>query len=165
MHSEKDIINDRHVQEFIENRNLRPNTITTYTQALKNYSTYTGLTPTELIEEAEAEEESRVRMKNRKIKKHIMGFIQHLKGGKRTANTISSTIVTIKTFYREFEIELPHIRCNIKQDQELITIKDIPTKEDIKKALKYANLTYKAIIKLMMSSGMGSAEVRNLIKD
>ena len=166
MFSENEIINDFHFKEFLQNRNLKPNSIINYTQALKSYSTYTELTPTELIEQAEQEEEERIRMKNRQIKKHILGFIQHQKNQGKSANTIINHITKVKTFYREFEIELPHIRCNIQKEQELITIKDIPTKDDIKKALKYANLKYKAIILLMMSSGMGSAEMRNLtIKD
>lgn len=156
---------DPHLIDFLENRNLKPATIDQYTKQLTQYCKYTGLTPTQLIEEAEYEEEERIRMKNRKIKKHIQQYIQHLKKENKSPNYITNSIGTIKTFYREFEIELPHIRCNIRDEDKLITIKDIPTKDDIKKALKYANLKYKAVIKLMMSSGMGSAEVRHLTID
>ena len=38
----------------------------------------------------------------------------------------------------------------------------IPSREDIKKVLPHVDLKHKAIILLMSSSGMGSAEVRNL---
>jgi len=48
----------------------------------------------------------------------------------------------------------PHTLQYCDEDK-LITIKDIPAKEDIKKVLKYANLRYNAIIKFMISSGMG----------
>ena len=156
---------DPHLIDFLENRHLKPASIDQYTRQLKQYCKFTKKTPTELIEEAEDEEEERIRMKNRKIKKYLQQYVQHLKAENKSPNYITNCMGTIKTFYREFEIELPHLRCNIHDEDKLITIKDIPTKEDIKKVLKYANLRYTAIIKLMMSSGMGQAEVRHLTID
>lgn len=39
--------------EYILNRNLKPKTIRSYTRKLKIYCQVTGLTPTQLIEQAE----------------------------------------------------------------------------------------------------------------
>lgn len=73
MYTVKEIVNDPHLKKFLQNRDLRPNSMTNYVPALKNYSTYTELTLTELIDQAEQEEEDRIRMKNRQIKKHLQG--------------------------------------------------------------------------------------------
>ena len=51
---------------------------------------------------------------------------------------------------------------NLKNQVNDESIEDIPSKEDIRKALGYASIREKAIIYLMSSSSMGSAEVRNL---
>jgi hypothetical protein len=52
-----DIMEDLTVKEFLQNRSLKPNTIINYTEALKKYSTFTGLTPNQLILEAEKQED------------------------------------------------------------------------------------------------------------
>lgn len=122
--------------------------------------------PSELIEEAEMEEEQRIRMRNRQIKRYLIDFIKYLKKENRSPNYINSMLSTIRSFYSSMEIELPHVTCNIKEPEQLITINDIPTKKHIRIALKHSNIKYRAIILLMMSSGMGSSEIRHLtLKD
>ena len=157
---------DPQIIEFLLNRNLKPHSEYQYLKRIKQYCQYTQLTPTELIEEAINEEEQGIRKPNRKIKKYMIGYINKLKNENKSPNYITTGITIIKTFYNEFEIELPRVRCNIKEQKELVTTTDIPTKEDIKKIVKYANIKYHAIILLMMSSGMGSSEIRHItLKD
>lgn len=166
MFSHLDILNDELVIQFVTNRNLKPNSINVYRTALKNYCNFTGLLPSQLIEEADKEQDIIIKMKKRKIKKYLQGFINYMNKAGMAPNTINNSFSYIKSFYYEFEIDLPRVKCKIKDKEELVTIKDIPEKEDIKKILKYANLCYTAIIKLMMSSGMGSSEIRTLkLKD
>ena len=92
----------------------------------------------------------------------MLKFLIHFKDENKSPNYISNVISTIRSFYAEFEIELPRIRCNIKEIEDLITTEDIISKKHIRKVLKYCNIKYKAIILLMMSSGMGSSEIRHL---
>lgn len=166
MFSNSDILKDEHVIKFINSRNLRPNSVSVYKLSIKNYCNYTGLTPTQLINEADDEQDQGIKKKNRKIKTYLQGFIKHLNNQGRAANTIHSSFINIKSFYYEFDIDLPKVKCKVKEKEELLTIKDIPEKKHIKSALKYANIGYTAIIKLMMSSGMGSSEIRSLtLKD
>jgi len=148
--------------EYISNQHVKENTKYAYKFRLQGYCNYTKLTPTQLIEEAENEEEERIRMKNRKIKQRINGFIKYIIDEKKSPNYVNTSITTIKAFYNEFEIELPKIRCKFHDEKELLTTETIITKKHIKKVLKYANIKYKAIILLMMSSGMGSSEIREL---
>jgi len=152
---------DDMVKEFFRNRDLSANTQARYLQVFKLYSTYTGLTPTEHIDEAEAEEEARVMMRKRKIKTHLMGFKEFLYSKEYSELNIKNTVSTVRSFYSEFEIDLPRLKINRKYRKKE-TIDDIPTKKHLENILSHANLKYQAIILLMMSSGMGAAEIRSL---
>jgi len=156
------IKNDPHLIEYLQVQNTRKTTKEIYVKRLKVYCKFTGKTPTQLIEEAEEDEENSIRMKKRRIKKYLINFLAYLREENRSPNYITNLIATIKSFYGEFEIELPRIRCNIRSQEELITTEDIISKKHIRQALKYCNIKYKAIILLMSSSGMGSSEMRHL---
>ena len=71
-------------------------------------------------------------------------------------------MIIVRTFYREFETELPRVNTKIKNGSITKTKEEIITIEHIKKAMGYANPKYKAIMVLGMSSGMGGAEIRSL---
>ena len=153
---------DPHVKLFFQFRNIKQNTKRNYLSALASYCKYVNLTPTELIEEAEKEQDEPIKMKNRKIKKYLTSYPQYLLKEGIKPSTVRTKIASIKTFYREFDIILPNKRMKLPQNQTLVTSEDILTKEKIQRALKFCNLKYRAIILLMTSSGMGSAELRNL---
>jgi len=132
---------------------------------MKGYCEYLDKTPTKLIEEAELEEDQQVRMKNRKIKRYILKYINYLKDECNTPATIPNKIGLAKTFYSEFDIEIPRIRLEHPQQQHLTT-DDIPSMKHIRQVLLHSNFKYQAITLLMLSSGMGSGETRSLkIKD
>jgi integrase len=156
------IENDPIFHEFTMNKNVRESTLGQYAYRVGLYCKHVGLTPTQLIEEATEEEEDALRMPKRKIKKHMISFCQYLKDRNMSYNQVKNVFGTIRSFYKEFEIQLPNVKCIIKQEQELLTVNDIPSKKDIKKALKRCNHEYKAIILLMASSGMGRSEILNL---
>ncbi len=158
----KIIDKDPKIKELFLNRNLRESSKKSYLLRIGQYCTFTGKTPTELIDEAIEDEENRVRMMNRRIKKQLLDFRAHLEETNKSPNFTQNAMTVIRSFYSEFEIELPKSRSNRKKEEKLSTTKDIPDKDDIKKVLKYANPKYKAMILLMMSSGMGSAEIREL---
>jgi integrase len=159
--SRTDIINDELVKEFFLAKNIRDSTKNHYIDRLRRYCNFIGKTPTQMIEEAENEEEQRLRMRKRKIRKYLISWFDKMRTDGYARNTINSQLTSVKTFYRSFEIELPQFNKTSSRD-ETKSFEKIPTKEDIKKALNYANLKYKAIILLMSSSGMGAAEIINL---
>jgi integrase len=160
MITEETIWEDPLIIDLYLNRGLKEDTRKVYTQRITLYCKYTGLGPTELIEEAEEECDEGIKPRNRKVKKYLLKFREKLKAEGKSANYIKNCIGTVKTLYREYDIDLPHIN---RQDGEKGKPKnEILTKDDIKIMLGYANLKYRAIIKLMMGSGMGGAEIRNL---
>ncbi len=73
-----DIENDYHFRDLAISRNLRKTTIKEYARSLNQYCNFINKNPTELIEEAEVEEDQGIRMKNRKIKRYILNFKQEL---------------------------------------------------------------------------------------
>ena len=157
----EDIKKDEVVQEYFLAKNIRQSTKKLYTRRLRYYCNFVGKTPTELIEEAENEEEQGLRMRKRSIKKYFLSWLKELQQKDYSESSISTLFTSIKVFYRFFEIDIPKVMINSTGNNNKSNEK-IPTKEDIKKALPYANMKYKAIILLMASSGMGSAEIRNL---
>lgn len=159
--TEADISMDSMVKEFFLAKNIRESTKKHYLVRLRYYCSFIDKTPSQMIEEAEDEEEERLRMRKRKIRKYFLSWLEELQTKGYSRNSIGSLFTSVKTFYRFFEIELPQVSIELKKDNNK-SFEKIPTKEDIKIALNFANIKYKAMILLMSSSGMGSSEIRNL---
>ena len=155
-----DITFDALYIEYIHYRNLRLETIRSYTRKLTIYSNITGMTLTELIEEAESDEDLCIRKRLRRIKAHLIDLQEHLISRDYSPQKIDDIITTIRGFYAYYEIELPKrtYHAPIADLQK----EAIPTKEDVKKALSYCNTKYQSIILLMSSSGISLGDILNL---
>jgi len=66
------VSDDQLLKEYIQNHDLKPNSIKHYNLVLRTYSKFVGMSPSEWI--TEAEEESRIRMRSRKIKNYLLNF-------------------------------------------------------------------------------------------
>jgi len=155
-----ELYEDPLVKSFLQSRNLKEGTEIRYLRALTHYSKFIKMQPADFIQEAEEEEEARLRMRQRKIRQYQLDFKDYLISLDFTNSTIRGIITGLRTFYSEFDIELPKVHLKRNQHQE--TIDDIPNKNDIRLALEHANFKYKAIILLMLSSGMGASEIISL---
>ncbi|KAF5047702.1 Tyrosine recombinase XerC [anaerobic digester metagenome] len=159
----EEIEEDPLVKEFLGSRPIKYPTIKNYLMRFWHYSNFTGISPTELIEEAEAEEEQKIRSRHRKIKKYLNDFTRYLEtveyapGKKYSETTIGRSITDIKTFYHYFDIDTPKV--NLK-DENSPRRDDLPTMDEIKKALRNVTTRDKALILLHLSSGMAAREVR-----
>lgn len=151
-------------KNFVSERNLTYGTEKGYKYVLKTYVDFTEKSLQELLTEAETEEDNGIRWKKRKLKKRLIAFRSYL-----FENYLGKTAKThfgkVLTFYKHFEIEihdLPQIsKKNINQNPP-INYKDLPTKEDIKNSLKYANPVMRAVILFMSSSGCARRETLNI---
>ena len=158
-----DVKKDKHFKMFVRSRNIQKSTANLYSILLNNYCEYFNKTLTEFIEEAEDEEEQLIRMKHRKIKEYLLEYNEMLEKTNFSKNYRNRLNVCIRSFYREFEIELPRpIPIRRDDDEILITTDNMLNKKHIKKALEFVHKKYAAIILVMMSSGMGASEVINL---
>lgn len=155
-----DLREDPLIQKFIRNRELQQSTERRYLDNLKLYCKFIDKTPSEFINEADFEEDERIRLRNRKVGNYLLDFREWLNNNNYSEHTKASAIMVVKSFYNEFSIELPRMR--FKKNLPIEDISDIPTKNNIRLALRHANLKYKAIILLMSSSGMRVGDVRSL---
>jgi len=156
----EDISFDPLYREYIHFRNLRPETVRSYTRKLTIYSQITGMTLTDLIEEAERDEDLGIRKRLKRIKVHFTELQDHLITNDFSPQKIEDIITTIRGFYAHYDIELPkrmyHAPVPDLQNEA------IPSKDDIKKALSFCNIKYQSIILLISSSGTSLGDVLNL---
>jgi len=149
--------------EFCRDRNLSENSVKHYKWALDKYSLFNSKTLTELIKEADEEEEKRIRPKNRIIVKRLKNFRSDLIKNDASPNTIQTYFTKVKTFYRHFGIEIPYIPPAKLPTGRYERYSDIPTIDDIRQVIESTNnLKHKAVILFMSSSGTARNETTHL---
>ena len=156
------MLTDNLIKAFSKSRNIKESTIKSYKAAVSHYEYFHQMSTRALIDEAMAEEEMKVPLKNRTIKKRLLDFRTFLLDSNLSMNTVRTYFSRIKTFYRHFEIEIPYI-VPIKADEEYISsYNDLPSKKDIKRACNISSLEFKAVILFISSSGCAKAETLSL---
>lgn len=156
-------IDEKLLKEFVETRNLSLRTYYGYKDTLNKYVEFNNESFSNLLLEADLEEENRIRWKNRKIKERLINFRLFLYDN-FMYNTAKIHFQKILTLYRHFEIEihnLPKISNKSSKDY-VIVFDDLPTKEIIRDALKISNDVMRALILFIISSGCGRRESLNL---
>lgn len=153
------IMREQLFNDFCRERNLSPGSIGVYEHALKNYVKYNGMTLAQLIEEADQEEEQRIRWKRRRLKHRLIDFRNYLIDYGYAKETINTMMKRVTTFYRHHEIEIHHLpRVNIQSTVEI----KIPTREDLKTAVDSSKPLMKALILFLSSSGMSKVDALKL---
>ena len=152
------------LQRFYSERRINKRTQYGYNHSFSLYMMYTKMHLSELLYEADLEEEQGVRWKKSKLKEKLIGFRGWLQE-RYKYGTIKVLFNRIKTFYNHFEIEIGFIpKLNEKAviKSEPITYDDIPSKEMLNECVKLANPLMKAIILFMTSSGCARNETLSL---
>lgn len=150
-------------EEFCSDRNLSKSSQKGYYNALKDYSNFNNMNLSELCQEADDEEENRIRAKKRKILKRLKKYRTFKIQNNAAPGTIQDYFTKVKTFYRHFGIEIPYIPPTVLPESRQEEYTDIPDIDDIRNVLEStSNLKHKAIILFMMSSGTASNETTNL---
>lgn len=152
------------LDEFVKTRNLSPRTKHGYKDALNKYTAFLKHSFEYLLDEADQEEESRIRWKNRKLKKYLINFRRYLQE-EFMISTAKVHFQRILTLYKHFGIEiheLPKTSNNSCKQSKPITFDDLPTKEIIRKAIAISNPVMRALILFMSSSGCARRETLNL---
>ena len=159
------IYNDELFKEFCILRNLKQSSIKSYAVVLNSYVKVQQTDLTTLINEADEEEEQRIRLSKRKIKQRLNKYKIELQKQKLTDRTINDRITKIRTFYSQFDITPPKITR--KPVKNIETYKQIITPEQIRKAVNTSkNNKTRALILFMASSGTAAKETSNItIKD
>jgi integrase len=141
-----------------------------YTYNFKEMYDLTGLTPSELIAEAKEEQKPSLDKNNqiifkdvddRNVTEYIYRFHAFMENKKLKSSTIKTKMGVVRSFYKNFKIELPD-NIQITIPHQIIREGDIPNLEDIKKGVDLTkHLKYKAIILLIATSGIRSGDVRH----
>ncbi|MBU4535938.1 MAG: tyrosine-type recombinase/integrase [Euryarchaeota archaeon] len=150
-----DINNDPYFKNFINGRNVSSSTEIVYYGRLRAFCEFLGITPAELIKEAQRE-------KGKKVDEYLQDYIENLKKSGKSSNTIINRLDTVKAFYKEHDIDTDSINRIIHPGTDKVVVNEIISPDQIKEALQLSSLRDKAIILLHMSSGMEATELRNL---
>ena len=97
-------------QKFCQDRNIKSSTRNGYCSALKLYESFNNESIENLFVEARKEENERIPLKDRKIKKRLLNFRSYLLNSNLSPNTSKTYFSKVKTFYLHFEFELPHLQ-------------------------------------------------------
>lgn len=160
-YTNEDILSDPEYKTFIRSKTLKTGSKKSYMQRLRAYCNFNKMSLTELIEEAEKEEENGIKKRRRTVNKRIGDFIQYLdEEEKFGTNTIRGYFSSVKAFYRYCDIELDRIAIPAPNKNQVFD--DLINYEEIKTVVRGANQRDRAIFTLHMSSGMGMAEIQSL---
>ena len=149
-------------QRFCKERNIKDSTMKGYHSTLKKYENFHKMSLDELINEAIEDEEKRIPLKERRIKKRLLDYRTFLLDSDMSPNTSKTYFSKLKTFYLHFEIELPHLPDAKYNKIYETNYLDLPTKEHIAQAIEISTIDLKAVILFMSSSGTAKAETLSL---
>jgi integrase len=149
------------VDAFCVERNLKRSTFNGYLSALKLYTQFCEMELKELICEAYFDEEQRIPLKDRRIKKRLINFRSFLLRN-LSPGAAKTYFAKVKTFYNHFEVQLPYLPAVRYGVDYEIYYNDLPTKEHIREALSISSSEMRAIILFMATSGTAMAETLSL---
>ena len=149
-------------KQFCNDRNIKKSTVDGYSVALNQYVDFQGMSINNLLKEAFNDEEKRIPLKDRKLKKRLLDFRNHLLNSSLSSKSAKTYFSKVKTFYMHFEIEIPYLPT-IQFDNDYETnYYDLPTRKHIRDALESVSVDLKAVILFMSSSGTAKAETLSL---
>ena len=159
----KTIRSDPLILEWLSGIDASKSTFDNYAHAMRRYTDFTGMTPLQLLEEAESEITNGVLMRQRKIKGYLIGFRSMAKDKGLAPKTISNLMTGANSFYRFNDIDLPNLN-NRKQFSPKPLKKNMLwiEKTDIQAILEHAGVRDRAIILIMVSSGLSQVDVLDL---
>jgi integrase len=141
----------------------------TYLTAMMHYTDFTGMTPTQLIDEGNADIQAGKLMTQRRVFTRLPKFRQYLEtattpqASKPLApGTLNKYLQTVSSFYKYFYIEVPKQPRSKNKCKPVKENMKRATKEDIHKAQAVTNQRDNAIMLCGISSGMGAAEIASL---
>ncbi len=144
--------------------NWKFNTRQAYNSAVNKYTEFHGKSLSELIKEAEKEEDEGLPWRKRQLKTRLSSFRTYVYKEK-LLNTAKSYFTKVRAIYRYLDIEvhkLPSISEKAGNHPIPIYYEDLPTNEKIRLACDVSDPLMTAILIFMSSSGQAAKETLNL---
>lgn len=158
------VTNNELINEYIQTRDLKPNTHKTLKSVLNHYSKFQDSTLEELIIEADNEEDVGLRWKRRTLKTRLINYINYCKKTMRISS-VKAYLTIVKSFYYHHEIEiykLPPVNKRNALVSEPITYKDLPDKDIIRYACEMSTPLMRSLILFLTSTGMSKVDALGL---
>jgi len=152
----------KRIDLWVLRKNLEDSTIKYYIEFLKYYCNLVGLTPDELVMEADLEEEKGIKLRDRKLNFYFLKMKNQLKKEDKAEGTINLYIYAVKSFYDSMDIQIPPIKTSRGDITQEENYGKLITKKELCKLVSVAGPRETALIYLMALSGMAQAEARNL---
>lgn len=152
------------LDDFQKRRNLKESSMRQYKAALNRYKEYNKLSLSELLNEAEIEEDDRIPQRRRTLTTRLLGFRNYITEHYKK-NSVKSMMTKIITLYVTFGLEVPKLPRQSEKnmnDCPPISFKDLPDKDIIKASLQVSTPLMTAIILFMSSSGSARKEMLSL---
>ena len=142
-------------------------TIKSYRSVFNNYCDFHAMILSDLLAEAITEQESHVPENQLSIYNRIASFRNYLSEN-YIGSTVPNSVSKIKTFYRYNRVYLPFIpSLNSKTltKNDIISFRDLPTKEEIRQALDESGDNLSLWILVILSSGMTRSEAKSITNE
>ncbi len=158
-----DIGNDEKLLEWFESIEAAQSTRRIYHDFMKMFCECVEKTPTELIQESIRELKQGLLSVERKSNSYIAKFKKTMNDKGYAPKTFNTGMATIRSFYRNFDIQLSNSTTKIKKALLRPENETFLKREDvIRLVTNVTNLRQKAIILCMVTSGMARQEIINL---
>ena len=153
-------------EELIDNFHRRarhsPATVKAYRIVFNRYGKFHNMSLCELLDEAIEEQEQRLPISRLSIYDRILDFRDFMMENYKE-NTALSSESKIKTFYRYNRVEIPFIppvNARTLRRSDVIGFEDLPTKEELRLALEFADDNLKLWILVLISTGASRADAK-----
>ena len=156
---DKDLIEDFHMKSGHSLGSKK-----SYRTVFNKYTEFHNMSLCDLLAEAISEQESNTPENRLSIYDRIISFRDHLTE-RHIGSTIANSISKIKTFYHYNRVRLPFIpplNTTYVKKNDLIAFDDLPTKDELRLALKFADDELKLWILVMISSGATRCEAKSM---
>lgn len=155
------------LQQFYRARNIKKATQKGYAASLTRWFEYTNGKYTDLQENIDfymKEEDEKIPMRERAIKREMLGFREWLLKDKliKSDKSAKSYFSKVGTIFRHYGLEIPQLP-QVKMEKGYVSsYNDLPTHDMIKTACEQSPLDLKALILFMSSSGSAKAETLSI---
>lgn len=158
-----DITQDPKFQYFLSQREIKENTKNKYIRDMTWYCEFTGMTPSELVNQARREQKDFEYEDERQINTHLSRFKGYLQKKEYSPYSVKHILLVVKIFYHQFNINTPNITVKKAVPSTFyLTLDDLPSHDDLRLFISNAILKYKAMFMILASSGMNISDVINL---
>lgn len=154
-------------EKFFADRNIKRATQKGYEATFHRWFDYHGDkydTIQDCLDLYMGEEDKRIPMRDRSIKKELLGFRESLleDPGIKSDKSVKSYFSKIGSFFRHFGLEMPTLPQVKLEKGYVSSYNDLPTHAMIKTACEQSPLDLKSLILFMSSSGSAKAETLSI---